>query len=142
CRAAMDAPMILIGNGTGIAGLRSLIKDAARTGHHGHWLLFGERNAAHDHFCAQDMRDWHADGHLQRLDLAFSRDQDHKVYVQHHLADAADALRAWIARGAVIHVCGSLAGMARGVDETLRQVLGEDAVDALAAEGRYRRDVY
>jgi sulfite reductase (NADPH) flavoprotein alpha-component len=141
-RAAMDAPMILIGNGTGIAGLRSLIKDAARTGHHGHWLLFGERNGAHDHFCAQDMRDWHADGHLQRLDLAFSRDQDHKVYVQHHLAEAAADLRDWIARGAVIHVCGSLAGMARGVDEALRQALGEDAVDALAAEGRYRRDVY
>jgi len=141
-RADADAPMILIGNGTGIAGLRSLIKDAARCGQAGHWLLFGERSAAHDHFCARELQAWQADGHLQRVDLAFSRDQDRKVYVQHLLAESADELHAWVARGAVIHVCGSLAGMARGVDQTLRQVLGEDAVDALVAQGRYRRDVY
>ncbi|WP_164707772.1 hypothetical protein, partial [Pseudomonas viridiflava] len=76
------------------------------------------------------------------LDLAFSRDQAEKVYVQHRLLDAADALKAWVEDGAVIYVCGSLLGMAEGVDQALRQVLGDERVVQLTEEGRYRRDVY
>ncbi|MFC6840264.1 PepSY domain-containing protein [Xanthomonas theicola] len=137
-----DAPLLLIGNGTGIAGLRSLLREARQAGVHGHWLLFGERNAAHDALFGAELRAWRDSGHLQRLDLAFSRDQPGKVYVQDRLRDAADEVRAWLARGATLHVCGSLDSMARGVDAALREILGEEALDALSAEGRYRRDVY
>ncbi len=137
-----DAPLLLIGNGTGIAGLRSLLREAEQAGVHGHWLLFGERNAAHDALFGAELRAWQDSGHLRRLDLVFSRDQPGKVYVQDRLRDAADEVRAWLARGATLHICGSLDSMARGVDAALRQILGEDALDELSVAGRYRRDVY
>ncbi|MCD7099029.1 sulfite reductase flavoprotein subunit alpha [Stenotrophomonas sp. MMGLT7] len=141
-RGEPPAPMILVGNGTGIAGLRSLLREAQLHAHHGHWLLFGERSAAHDFLFGEELRQWQAQGHLRRLDLAFSRDLPHRHYVQDRLREAAAELAASIAAGATIHVCGSLEGMAEGVDRALRDILGEDAVDALAAAGRYRRDVY
>jgi len=135
-------PMVLIGHGTGIAGLRALLREAELAGVHGHWLLFGERHAAHDRLFAEQLQAWQASGHLQRLNWMFSRDQAQKRYVQHHLRDAGDTLRHWLDRGAVIYVCGSLDSMAREVDATLRDLLGEARLDALTAAGRYRRDVY
>ncbi|MBN5130046.1 PepSY domain-containing protein [Stenotrophomonas maltophilia] len=135
------APMVLIGNGTGIAGLRSLLREAAHAGEDGHWLLFGERQRAHDFLFADEIEAWQANGHLARVDLAFSRDGD-GGYVQDRLRAAADALRNWMQRGAVIHVCGSLQGMAEGVDQVLREALGDEAVETLLENGRYRRDVY
>lgn len=135
------APMLLIGNGTGIAGLRSLLREASHAGEHGHWLLFGERQRAHDFLFSEEIEAWQADGHLSRVDLAFSRDGD-GGYVQDRLHAAADALRDWMQRGAVIHVCGSLQGMAEGVDQVLRAALGDEAVETLLESGRYRRDVY
>ncbi|GGK08350.1 PepSY domain-containing protein [Pseudomonas matsuisoli] len=137
-----DRPIILIGNGTGLAGLRSLLKARIAAGHSRNWLLFGERNAAHDFYCEDEVRGWLSDGGLARLDLAFSRDQAERVYVQDRLRDAADELRAWVAEGASIYVCGSLNGMAGGVDSVLRAVLGDAIVDDLVEQGRYRRDVY
>ncbi|OBU68034.1 iron-uptake factor [Stenotrophomonas maltophilia] len=135
------APMVLIGNGTGIAGLRSLLREAAQAGEHGHWLLFGERQRAHDFLFADEIEAWQANGHLARVDLAFSRDGD-GGYVQDRLRTAAGTLREWMQRGAVVHVCGSLQGMAEGVDRVLRAALGDDAVEMLLESGRYRRDVY
>ena len=137
----IGAPMVLIGNGTGIAGLRSLLREAARAGEHGHWLLFGERQRAHDFLFADEIEAWQADGHLARVDLAFSRDGD-GGYVQDRLQAATGTLRDWMRRGAVIHVCGSLQGMAEGVDQVLRTALGDEAVEMLLENGRYRRDVY
>jgi sulfite reductase (NADPH) flavoprotein alpha-component len=137
-----DRPLILIGNGTGLAGLRSLLKAAIADGRTRNWLLFGERNQAHDFYCRDELQGWLARGELQRLDLAFSRDQAGKVYVQDRLREAAAELRDWLDQGAVIHVCGSLQGMAEGVDRVLRDLLGDDAVEQLGDEGRYRRDVY
>ncbi|XHH29486.1 hypothetical protein WIW49_00710 [Xanthomonas euroxanthea] len=137
-----QAPMVLIGNGTGIAGLRALLREAELAGVHGHWLLFGERQAAHDALFADELQAWQGRGHLQQLDQVFSRDQAHKRYVQHHLREAGDTLRHWIDRGAVIHVCGSLDSMAREVDAALRELLGETRLESLTAAGRYRRDVY
>lgn len=135
------APMVLIGNGTGIAGLRSLLREAAHAGAHGHWLLFGERQRAHDFLFSEEIETWQAEGHLQRVDLAFSREGD-GGYVQDRLRAASDVLRDWMQRGAVIHVCGSLQGMAEGVDQVLREALGDEAVETLLENGRYRRDVY
>lgn len=137
-----DQPMILIGNGTGLAGLRAHLKAREAAGRHRNWLVFGERTAAHDYFHQGEIEAWVADGVLQRLDLAFSRDQDRKVYVQHRLMEAADTLRAWIADGAAIYVCGSLEGMSGDVHAVLVAVLGGDVMERLADEGRYRRDVY
>ncbi|MGY4492410.1 PepSY domain-containing protein [Pseudomonas sp. TE3610] len=139
---ADDAPVILIGNGTGLAGLRSLLKARAAKGHARNWLIFGERHSAHDFLCQDELKAWYASGHLQRLDLAFSRDQASKIYVQDRLREHAREVREWVADGALIYVCGSLQGMAGGVEAALREVLGEDTVESLSEQGRYRRDVY
>nr|WP_186352477.1 sulfite reductase flavoprotein subunit alpha [Pseudomonas proteolytica] len=135
-------PMILLGNGTGLAGLRSLLKARIADGQQRNWLLFGERNIAHDYHCQDELQGWLANGDLALLDLAFSRDQAEKVYVQDRLRESADVLRKWLADGAVIYVCGSLQGMAAGVDQVLVEVLGGEAVERLIEQGRYRRDVY
>lgn len=135
-------PLILLGNGTGLAGLRSLLKARIAGEQFDNWLLFGERNAAHDFLCQSELQGWLAAGQLARLDLAFSRDQAEKIYVQDRLRQAADELRAWVAKGAAIYVCGSLQGMAEGVDQVLREVLGEEAVVQMTEAGLYRRDVY
>ncbi|MDM8348225.1 PepSY domain-containing protein [Pseudomonas sp. sp1636] len=141
--APLDArPVILIGNGTGLAGLRSLLKARIVAGQRRNWLLFGERNAAHDFYCRDELQGWLASGELARLDLAFSRDQAGKVYVQDCLRQSADLLRDWLADGATVYVCGSLEGMAAGVDSALHELLGEEGVTALIDAGRYRRDVY
>ncbi|WP_421527540.1 PepSY domain-containing protein [Pseudomonas brenneri] len=135
-------PMILLGNGTGLAGLRSLLKARIADGQQRNWLLFGERNIAHDYHCQDELQGWLASGDLALLDLAFSRDQAEKIYVQDRLRESADVLRKWLADGAVIYVCGSLQGMATGVDQALVDVLGSEAVERLIEQGRYRRDVY
>jgi sulfite reductase (NADPH) flavoprotein alpha-component len=137
-----DRPLILIGNGTGLAGLRAHLKARAAAGQHRNWLLFGERTRTHDYFHGDEIEAWRAEGVLARLDLAFSRDQSRKMYVQHRLIQAADALRAWVADGAAIYVCGSLEGMSGEVHAALVSVLGAQAVERLSDEGRYRRDVY
>jgi sulfite reductase (NADPH) flavoprotein alpha-component len=135
-------PLIAIGNGSGLAGLRGLLKARIHAGAHDNWLLFGERNAAHDFLLRDELEGWQAGGWLKRLDLAFSRDGGSKRYVQDVLREQAGVLRAWMARGAAVYVCGSLQGMAGGVHAALADILGEEALEALAAEGRYRRDVY
>lgn len=135
-------PLILIGNGTGIAGLRAHLKQRAADGSGPNWLVFGERQAAHDHFCREEVDAWQASGVLEALTLAFSRDGGAVRYVQHALAGQAHQLRAWVDQGAAIYVCGSLQGMASGVHQTLVDVLGQDEVDLLDESGRYRRDVY
>jgi sulfite reductase (NADPH) flavoprotein alpha-component len=137
-----DRPLILIGNGTGLAGLRSLLKARIVAGHRRNWLLFGERNAAHDFYCRDELQGWLASGELARLDLAFSRDQATRVYVQDRLRESAEQLCEWLDKGAALYVCGSLDGMAAGVDAVLHELLGDSAVSALREEGRYRRDVY
>lgn len=137
-----DVPLILIGNGTGLAGLRAHLRARAAAGRRRNWLVFGERTRAHDYFHREEIEAWQAQGWLERLDLAFSRDQAQRVYVQDKLRDAAPELRAWVAQGACIYVCGSLQGMAAGVAAALQEILGEDMLIALSEQGRYRRDVY
>jgi sulfite reductase (NADPH) flavoprotein alpha-component len=139
---ANDAPLIMIGNGTGIAGLRALMKTRVARGQRRNWLVFGERNAAYDRFYEADLQRWRDAGFLPKLDLVYSRDQPQRRYVQHRLAECATDLREWIGEGAYLYVCGSLEGMAPGVHAALIDTLGEAAVDALTVDGRYRRDVY
>jgi len=137
-----NRPMICIGNGTGIAGLMSLLHARTRQDYSENWLIFGERQRRCDFFYQKTIEAWHNMGMLKRLDLAFSRDQEQRVYVQDILRQQADELKAWIDRDAVIYVCGSIEGMASGVDQALNDILGEAQVDELRLDGRYRRDVY
>jgi sulfite reductase (NADPH) flavoprotein alpha-component len=134
-------PLILIGNGTGLAGLRAHLKTRA-VGNAGTWLMFGERTSAHDAFHDAELQAWLASGALRRLDRTFSRDAGDGRYVQAVIAEQAEEVRAWVARGAAVYVCGSLEGMAEGVHAALEEVLGADGLIALAEAGRYRRDVY
>jgi sulfite reductase (NADPH) flavoprotein alpha-component len=140
--ANAERPLVAIGNGSGLAGLRGLLKARIAAGRIDNWLLFGERNQVHDFILRDDLQAWKESGQLTYLDLAFSRDQAERRYVQDVLRDRADRLREWVERGAAIYVCGSLQGMAGGVHEALGAILGEEALDALTNEGRYRRDVY
>lgn len=137
-----DRPLILIGNGTGMAGLRALLKARVARGHGRNWLLFGERSAAHDAFFADELNAWRRQGLLTRADLVWSRDGQLLRYVQDAVRAAADELRAWVRDGASIYVCGSLQGMATGVHAALAELLGEEGLLALTESGRYRRDVY
>ncbi|MDZ4108281.1 MAG: sulfite reductase subunit alpha [Brevundimonas sp.] len=136
-------PLILIGNGTGLGGLVAHLSERARASKPGPaWLMFGERTAAHDALLDQRLQGWIAAGVLTRLDRAFSRDPGGVRYVQDTLRAEAEAVRDWVERGATIMVCGSLKGMAPGVDAALRDILGEDRLLDLREAGRYRRDVY
>jgi sulfite reductase (NADPH) flavoprotein alpha-component len=137
-----DRPCLFVGNGSGFGGLRGHLRERVRRGHHRNWLVHGERQAAHDDFVATELAGWQRAGAVERADRVFSRDTPVRRHVQDRLREAADALRRWVDDGGVIYVCGSLAGMAPGVDRALRDVLGDAKVDDLLAENRYRRDVY
>lgn len=139
---ADDRPLVLIGNGTGLAGLRALLKTRIEAGRQRNWLLFGERESAHDFYHRDEILRWQQQGSIERLDLAWSREGIARIYVQDRLRESAELLRQWVEQGAAIYVCGSLAGMAPGVDAVLRETLGETVVEQLREAGRYRRDVY
>ncbi|XAH24583.1 sulfite reductase flavoprotein subunit alpha [Xylophilus sp. GW821-FHT01B05] len=140
--AVGDVPCIFIGNGSGLAGLRSHLRARVAAGRRRNWLLFGERQRAHDLLCDAEITQWLAQGQLELLDRVFSRDQASRIYVQDRLREQADVLRDWLAQGAVLFVCGSLDGMAAGVDAALTDILGAATLEDLIAEGRYRRDIY
>jgi sulfite reductase (NADPH) flavoprotein alpha-component len=134
-------PMILIGNGTGLAGLRAHLKMRA-VGNGGTWLMFGERTSAHDAFNDEELQALLASGVLSRLDRTYSRDAGDGRYVQAVITEQASEVRDWVERGAAVYVCGSLEGMAAGVHVALEEALGADRLIELAEAGRYRRDVY
>ena len=139
---AAEVPLILIGNGTGLAGLRAHWRARGGQPHGGVWLMFGERTSAHDAFLDEELRAALGSGLLTRLDRAFSRDPGDGRYVQDLIAQNTDELAAWVHRGAVVLVCGSLEGMSQGVHAALETALGADRLLTLAETGRYRRDVY
>ncbi|MGE0522569.1 MAG: hypothetical protein AB7O60_05940 [Variibacter sp.] len=137
-----DRPLILIGNGTGIAGLRAHLRECRRRKQRNCWLIFGERQAETDALFRDEIDAWLTDGTLARFDAAWSREGGSIRYVQHVVQQHAFAIKSWVHEGAAIMVCGSLDGMAPGVDLALRAAIGSSELDALATEGRYRRDVY
>jgi sulfite reductase (NADPH) flavoprotein alpha-component len=136
-------PIIMIGAGTGVAPFRAFVEERAATGATGkNWLFFGARNYTTDFLYQLEWQDHLGAGVLTHLDVAFSRDQPEKIYVQHRIAERADALRGWVANGAHIYVCGDEKAMARDVDKALADVLGTGGLDDLRKNGRYQRDVY
>jgi sulfite reductase (NADPH) flavoprotein alpha-component len=151
--ADLTRPVIMVGPGTGIAPFRAFLEERAATGATGkNWLFFGDQRRATDYLYQQALEAWHQSGHLHRLDLAFSRDQEHKVYVQHRMLEAAAELWVWLQEGAHFYVCGDASRMAKDVDAALHKVcetaggLTADAakeyVNKLKSEKRYQRDVY
>jgi len=136
-----DGPQILIGAGTGFAGLRAhlLYRQKKKLGDA--WLLFGERARASDLYYGSEISAWQADGTLARTDLVFSRDAGERKYVQHLVAEAGAEITAYVGRGASILVCGGLA-MAAGVQEALVGILGEEKLEQMTQAGLYRRDIY
>lgn len=145
-------PIIMIGAGTGVAPFRAFTEERAETGGSvgKSWLIFGERNYSYDFLYQLEWQDHLQSGALTNLDVAFSRDQPQKVYVQHKLWQQREQLLRWIDDGAHVYVCGDEKGMARDVDATLVKILagGKDAeagkarLKELSKAGRYQRDVY
>jgi sulfite reductase (NADPH) flavoprotein alpha-component len=135
-------PLILIGNGSGFAGLRAALKARERAGAGPNWLVFGERHAACDTLYPDEVDAWLANGLLARVDRVFSRELAAPEYVQNRLRRSAPLVREWLAQDAAVYLCGSLKGMAGEVDEALAAILGRPALDELSATGRYLRDVY
>lgn len=135
-------PMILVGNGTGISGLRAHLKARIASGARRNWLLFGERSASTDALYGDELDSWLQDGGLAYLDRVYSRDGGAQRYVQDALRANAPRLREWLDASAAIYVCGSLQGMAPGVEAVLVELLGQDGLDTLVEARRYRRDVY
>ncbi|MGJ0121146.1 molybdopterin-dependent oxidoreductase [Williamsia sp. MIQD14] len=148
-----DTPMIMIGPGTGVAPFRAFLQERRARGHTGpNWLFFGEQHEATDFYYRDDLATMLDDGVLTRLDVAFSRDQADKVYVQDRMREHGAEMWDWLHRGASIFVCGDATRMARDVDAALKGVVAqygrlaphsaEAYVKALAADKRYVRDVY
>lgn len=137
----LERPLVLIANGTGLAGLMAHLRQRAARGDGRNWLLFGERDAERDYFYREELERWHREGHLLRLDLAFAGTAPRRG-VEDLLASAAGALREWVNDGAAIYLCGSAERLAPPVEAVLDEVLGSAILDELRCSGRYRRDVY
>ncbi|MSO99748.1 MAG: sulfite reductase subunit alpha [Acetobacteraceae bacterium] len=136
-------PVVMIGPGTGVAPFRGFMQEREATGAKGkNWLVFGHRNFMHDFLYQLEWQDWIKEGLLTRLDVAFSRDQPEKRYVQHALWDAREELLGWVKDGAAIYVCGDMAAMAKDVNDMLVRILSKEQLDQLRRDGRYLRDVY
>jgi sulfite reductase (NADPH) flavoprotein alpha-component len=148
-----DTPIIMIGPGTGIAPFRAFLEDRRESGAKGkNWLFFGDQREHFDFLYREELERLRADGLLTRLDVAFSRDQAEKIYVQHRMREQAAELFAWIEGGAHVYVCGDAVRMARDVDAALAHILAKrggidlgaakSRLAELARAGRYQRDVY
>jgi sulfite reductase (NADPH) flavoprotein alpha-component len=148
-----DLPMIMVGPGTGIAPFRAFLQERETRGAKGkNWLFFGDRNAATDFIYRDELEVMQKDGLLNRLDLAFSRDQEAKIYVQDKMREHGAELFAWLEQGGYFFVCGDAYRMAKDVDKALHDVIAThgnksekqaiDYVNQLKKDKRYVRDVY
>lgn len=148
-----DAPLIMVGPGTGIAPFRAFIEERQAIGAKGkNWLFFGDQHYLTDFLYQTEWQDYLSDGILTKLDVAFSRDQANKVYVQDRMRENAKELYNWLQEGATFCVCGEASRMAHDVDKALHDIvaqegkISEDAateyVKKLKADKRYLLDVY
>ncbi|MBK1830672.1 assimilatory sulfite reductase (NADPH) flavoprotein subunit [Verrucomicrobiaceae bacterium R5-34] len=148
-----DTPIIMVGPGTGIAPFRAFVEERAETQAKGDsWLFFGDQKYNEDFLYQLELQDHLKNGSLSRLDVAFSRDQPEKVYVQHKMLENAKELWQWLEKGAHFYVCGDASRMAKDVHDALLEIIAteggkspEEADTYLAAlkkDKRYQRDVY
>ena len=148
-----SVPIIMIGPGTGIAPFRGFLHERRATGASGrNWLFFGERSASTDYLYREELEAMRAGGHLTRLDTAFSRDQDRKIYVQDRMLEQAQTFWNWLQNGASVYVCGDASRMAKDVHTAVQNIVAEQGgmsteaaeeyVHSLKEQHRYHRDVY
>lgn len=148
-----DRPIIMIGPGTGIAPFRGFLHERRVVGATGkNWLFFGDRSAKSDFLYREDLESMLKDGLLTRLDLAFSRDQEQKIYVQDKMLEQAALFWQWLQDGAAVYVCGDATRMAKDVDRALHTIVeqqsgmkseaAQEFVQGLKEQHRYHRDVY
>ncbi|MGB0334592.1 MAG: diflavin oxidoreductase [Opitutales bacterium] len=148
-----DAPAIMIGPGTGIAPFRAFLEEREARGAKGkNWLFFGDQHAATDFLYQDQIDSWMKSGLLTKLDTAFSRDQQEKIYVQNRIIEHANEFFQWLEEGGSIYICGDASRMAKDVDAAIHKAVelagnkSEDEakayVEALKKEKRYLRDVY
>jgi sulfite reductase (NADPH) flavoprotein alpha-component len=146
-------PVIMIGPGTGVAPFRAFMQEREAGGAAGrNWLFFGARRFMNDFLYQLEWQDWQKSGLLSRIDVAFSRDQREKIYVQHRMWAARQEFWQWIQDGAAIYVCGDAKAMAKDVHAMLLAIIADQAgagpdaaaetLRTLQREGRYKRDVY
>jgi sulfite reductase (NADPH) flavoprotein alpha-component len=151
--ADSDAPIIMIGPGTGVAPFRSFLAEREETGAAGKtWLFYGDRQFRTDFLYQTDWQRWLKQGVLTRMNVAFSRDTERKVYVQHRMQEFSRELFRWLEDGASVYVCGDEKHMAHDVQATILQIIGQEGGKSsaeaaayladLQATGRYQRDVY
>ncbi|MGC4250914.1 MAG: sulfite reductase [NADPH] flavoprotein alpha-component, partial [Sphingobium sp.] len=148
-----DKPIVMIGAGTGVAPYRAFMQEREARGAGGKsWLFFGERRFRTDFLYQTEWQGWLKDGTLNRMDVAFSRDGEQKIYVQHRMKEQARDLFGWLEDGAHVYVCGDAANLASDVHRALIDIVAqesrtsheaaEDYVRSLQADHRYQRDVY
>ena len=148
-----DAPIIMIGPGTGIAPFRSFLHERQAVGASGaNWLFFGERSEAKDFLYREELESMLSDGHLTKFNTAFSRDQERKIYVQDRMLEEATEIWRWLQDGASVYVCGDALKMAKDVDAALHTIVVEqgqmdeeaskDYIQQMKDDRRYQRDVY
>jgi sulfite reductase (NADPH) flavoprotein alpha-component len=151
--AGGDAPMIMIGPGTGIAPFRAFLQHRKAAGATGrNWLFFGDQRRATDFLYEQELTAWHNEGVLTNLTTAFSRDQAKKLYVQHRMLEHQADVWRWLEQGGYVYVCGDAKRMAVDVDAAIKQIVQQQGgmsaeravayVAEMAKQGRYQRDVY
>jgi len=148
-----DTPIIMVGPGTGIAPFRAFIEERVETGAKGKsWLFFGDQHFQTDFLYQLEWQDYLKQGDLTRMDVAFSRDTPHKIYVQHRMKERAKELYAWLEEGAHFYVCGDAARMAKDVATALQEIVckegnmsednAQDYIKKLKKSKRYLQDVY
>ncbi|MEC7546349.1 MAG: sulfite reductase flavoprotein subunit alpha [Pseudomonadota bacterium] len=148
-----DAPVIMIGPGTGIAPFRAFLEEREMREASGeNWLFFGDQHQASDFLYRDEITAWQDSGVLNKTSLAWSRDTDRKIYVQTLIKDQGAEFFEWLERGAYIYICGDASRMAADVDSAIREVIAEhgstdeaganDYMNRLVSEHRYQRDVY
>ena len=148
-----NTPIIMVGPGTGIAPFRAFLQDRKATGARGRsWLFFGSQREKCDYFYRDEFDQLQSEGFLTKIHCAFSRDQEHKVYVQNRMTENGAELWAWLDEGAHFYVCGDAKRMAKDVDYALHQIVqthggmgpeeAAEYVEKMKLEKRYKRDVY
>lgn len=148
-----DAPIIMVGPGTGIAPFRSFMQEREELGANGKsWLFFGDQHFVTDFLYQREWQKWLKDGVLTKMDVAFSRDTEEKVYVQHQMKKQSKELFEWLEQGAYVYICGDEKHMAHDVHNTLLSIIQEEGAMSkekaesylanLQQQKRYQRDVY
>ncbi|MBB4832151.1 sulfite reductase (NADPH) flavoprotein alpha-component [Staphylococcus hominis] len=148
-----ETPVIMIGPGTGIAPFRAHMQEREEYGYKGNtWLFFGDQHFTTDFLYQTEWQEWLNDGVLEKMNVAFSRDTDQKVYVQHRIAEHSKEFNEWLEKGASIYICGDEKNMAKDVHQAIRNVLvkernlteeeAESYLKQMKKDKRYQRDVY